>query len=377
VLAAVLLAAALLTAGLPAAGLAPVGVSTAGLPTAGLATAALPMGGSATGGVSAQAVLSGCVVADRALAELSGLAVTGGQVWAMADGGRRVEVSRLDPATCAVLSRRDAGIDPYDPEDLASGPDGALWVGDIGDNERRRGTVAVIVLPAGGGARLHRLAYPDGPHDAEALLADGAGRPVIVTKEVGGAGIYRGPVLDGPGPFPLERVGTVVLPPSDTPGGPLGSFGSALVTGAARTGELVALRSYTDAWLYPMRGGDVVGALAGTPVRVPLPDEPQGEAIAFTADGTLLSGSETRGGEPGRLRAVPGAASLVTPAPGSGLPGSGAGPGSPVVEPGGAGPAAVTPEPWTPGRAAVVGGGITVALLAVFTLVAVRRARRR
>lgn len=307
----------------------------------------------------------GCAVTDSKLTELSGLAVRGGELWGMADGGRRLEVVRLDAATCAVVARRDARIDPYDPEDLAVGPGGTLWVGDIGDNQRRRDTIAVIELPAQGAATLHRLSYPDGAHDAEALLVDGEGRPVVVTKEVGTAGIYRAPALRGAGPLPLERVGTVTLPPSDTAGGPVGSFGSSLVTGAAQTDGVVALRSYTDAWLYPVAGGDVVGALSGTPARVPLPDEPQGEAIAFDADGTLISGSEARGGQPGRLRTVPGAAALVrapspTPAP---------------VAPAGR---AAGPTPWSAQYSALVGGAATLALLVLAGLaVALRGAGRR
>lgn len=60
----------------------------------------------------------------------------------------------------------------------------------------------------------------------------------------------------------------------------------------------------------------VVAALRRTPVDVPLPGEPQGEAIAFAPDGTLLSAGEVgRSRSGGRaaatLRAVPGAASLV------------------------------------------------------------------
>ncbi|MBN9099427.1 MAG: hypothetical protein J0I49_15135 [Pseudonocardia sp.] len=234
-----------------------------------------------------------------------------GELWAMADGGRRVEVDRLDPATCAVVERRTAAIDPYDPEDLALGPDGALWVGDIGDNDRARRTVAVIVLPARGEPVLHRLTYPDGPHDAEALLADAQGRVVVVTKEVTGlSGIYRA-ALDATA---LEKVGEVRLPDSTTVGGPVGSFGDVLVTGAAVSGDgrVVALRSYTDAWLYPVPvGGDVVEALAGAPVQVPLGGEPQGEAVAFDADGTLVSGSESRGGVAGQIREVAGAAAVA------------------------------------------------------------------
>jgi hypothetical protein len=262
-----------------------------------------------------------CTVDDPQLAELSGLVVDGSAIWAMADGGRRVEVDRLDPATCAVVERRTAPIDPYDPEDLARGPGGALWVADIGDNSRARDNVALIVLPAGGGSRLHRMTYPDGPHDAEALLADSEGRPVIVTKDPGGrSGIYRPAAPpEGPGPTPLLKVGEVQLPVSDTVGGPVGSAGGVLVTGAAASadGRVVALRSYTDAWLYRVpEGGDVVDALTGTPVRVPLGGEPQGEAVAFEADGTLVSGSESRGGVKGQIREVRGATGLASaPAP--------------------------------------------------------------
>ncbi|MGQ0572603.1 MAG: hypothetical protein ACT4RN_00185 [Pseudonocardia sp.] len=264
-----------------------------------------------------------CVVADERLAELSGLvADAAGVVWAIADGGRRVDVHRLDVAAiagdCPVRGTRTARIDPRDAEDLGLGPDGALWVADIGDNERARDTVAVVVLPSRGEPRLHRLAYPDGPHDAEALIVTADGVPVIVTKDAARpAGIYRTErPPSGEGPTPLVRVGSVTFPPSTTTGGPLGGLGSRVVTGAAATGDrrVVALRSYTDAWLYAAPDGDVVAALTGSvaaPLQVPLPGEPQGEAITFLPDGTLLSGSETRGGAAGELRAVPGVAGLV------------------------------------------------------------------
>lgn len=316
-----------------------------------------------------------CTVEDRRLAELSGLAVVDGAVWAVTDGGRRLQVHRLDvaaggpPAACAVTDTRAAEIDPYDAEDLARGPDGALWVADIGDNERVRETVAVVVLPPRGGAQLHRLTYPDGPHDAEALLVDGEGRPVVVTKEAGRpAGVYRTQAAPaGVGPTPMVLVGELTLPPSDTVGGPLGGLGSRVVTGAAATadGTVVALRSYTDAWLYPAPDGDPVAALAGVPARVPLPAEPQGEAIAFAADGTLLSGSERRGGDPGLIRAVPAASASA----GTGAV-SPAGPGPPVLP----GDPAPRPE-WLP---AAIGGGVGVGVLVLMTLgIALRAARRR
>lgn len=290
----------------------------------------------------------------------------GSQVWAVDDGGREVAVHRLDER-CSVVETRTADIDPYDVEDLAVGPDGALWVADTGDNSRDRETVAVVVLPATGDARLHRLTYPDGPHDAEALLVDGSGVPHVITKEAGApAGVYRTAAPpEGPGPTPLERVGELVLPASESEGGPLGDLGTRTVTGAGATadGSVVALRTYTDAWLYAVPDGDLAAALAADPVPVPLPGEPQGEAVAFAADGALLSASEARSGEPGELRTVPGAAALV-----------GSGPAAddrpdPVV----AAPDPPAP-PWLPG---LLGAGATVGLLAAAAAGLAWRARRR
>jgi hypothetical protein len=102
-------------------------------------------------------------------------------------------------------------------------------------------------------------------------------------------------------------------------------------------------------------------------VRVPLPDEPQGEAIAFGPDGTLYSSGETRGGVRGEIRAVPGAAALV------GDPQAGV---APVVAPQPPAPPEEEAGPsWLP---AAVGGGIAVALLVLLAVaMTVRGARRR
>lgn len=265
-----------------------------------------------------------CTPEDPRLTELSGLVVADdGSLLAVGDGGAAPQVLHLD-AACAVTAVTTADVDPYDVEDLARGPGGTLWLADTGDNDRARDTVAVLVLssadPGRVDAELHRLTYPDGPHDAEALLVDATGRPFVVTKEIGGsAGVYAPTeALASPGPVPLRRVATVTVAGTGTPGGPVGPLGSVVVTGAAASpdGSVVALRTYTDAYLYDAPGGDVVAALAGEPLRVPLPDEPQGEALALSADGTLLSAGEQRGGTGlPPVVAVPGAvAALRDPA---------------------------------------------------------------
>jgi hypothetical protein len=133
-------------------------------------------------------------------------------------------------------------------------------------------------------------------------------------------------------------------------------------------GRVVALRTYTDAWLFAVPdGGTVADALRTAPVQVPLPDEPQGEALAFTADGTLLSGSEARSGVDGQLRAVPGAAALTGAAAGR----------EPTAEPTAAESPDDAAEPVPAWRTAAIGAGVLVVILAVLALVMARHGARR
>lgn len=261
-----------------------------------------------------------CTITDPRLEELSGLVADDQHWYAINDGGTAATVWVLGK-DCQVQDKITNAMDPYDVEDLARAADGTFWLSDTGDNDEDRDTVALLSLtPAGDGA-VHRLTYPDGKHDAEALLLDPGGVPYIFTKNpLGTADVYRpaGP-LAAPGPTPLEHVATVRLTSTDTPGGPVpGLVGSVVVTGAASSadGTAIALRTYTDAYLFPVRDGDVVGALAEKPVRVPLPNEAQGEAIAFQPDGSLVSGSEAgRDGTAQTMNVVAGATALVAPKP--------------------------------------------------------------
>ena len=257
-----------------------------------------------------------CQVTDPRLAELSGLVDVGERLLAIPDGGDQVTVAVLDGG-CQVVDVTTAPLDPYDPEDLGVGADGTVWLADTGDNNATRATVALIALRPDGGTSLYRLAYPDGPHDAEALLVAPDGTPYVVTKEVLGAShVYRpaAPLVDG-GTVALADVGTVTFTLTGTPGGPVGRAGQLLVTGGAvaRDGSRIALRTYTDAYVWPLTGSDVPAALAAEPVRVALPDAPQGEAVSFTADGgALLVAGE---GLPGDVTLVPVPAATAPPAP--------------------------------------------------------------
>jgi hypothetical protein len=244
-----------------------------------------------------------CSINDTRITESSGLAVSGNgtaeRLYTVNDGGSQLRVFVLD-RSCKVIRAVTANVDPYDVEDLARSADGTLWLADLGDNDKSRRTVAIELLTETGSARLFRFAYPDGAHDAEALLLDRAGKPYIVTKEpLGASGVYTPTGVPAAGATtPLRKVTTVQMSPSGTAGGPVGVVGQLTVTGGAVSadGTRIALRTYTDAYVWRAEDGDVAKALtSGKPTRIALPATQQGEAIAFAPDGhSLLTSTEGR-----------------------------------------------------------------------------------
>ena len=328
-----------------------------------------------------------CRITDDRLVELSGLVTTPGGYVVVNDGaddasGRRIFY--LDQR-CKVVRTVKYPSRPRDTEDLAQAPDGTLYVGDIGDNGQNRETVALWRLTPGARTpKIFRLAYPDGPHDAEALLAGADGTPVIVTKDPVTAGVY---VPDGPPragtTTPLRRAGSVSVPMTGT-SNPFGFAGHVVITGGAVSadGTRAALRTYADAFVYDVPDGDLIRALTGgSPRQIALPDEPQGESIAFSPDGTALVTVSELADRPA------GTAIPLLRYPLSGLAPAAAPPASSPA----AGPATSSPSPSAavpaPAAAAQPGGGglptgaviAGVALLggALCLLVAVLTRRRR
>jgi hypothetical protein len=248
-----------------------------------------------------------CKISDPVLNELSGMVATEKGFVVINDSspteaGKKVffltDKCKIDD------SKSYSGNGPRDTEDLAQSPDGkTLWIADVGDNDRDRGTVGLWSMPSDGSKqpKIHRFSYPDGDkHDSEALLLNGDGTPIIVTKEVGRpAGLYvpastmKTENTEG---VPLKRVGEIAVPPSTTPTGV--PFGRGSIDGGAVSpdGSRVALRTYSDALEWDVTGGDVLAALKGKPRVTPLPNERQGETIAYTADGKeFLTVSDMQG----------------------------------------------------------------------------------
>jgi hypothetical protein len=169
------------------------------------------------------------------------------------------------------------GIAARDPEAIAvgigtSGAPAIFW-GDIGDNtaERRYLEIHEITEPAD---LIDTTVTPttyrvrlDEPEDAEALVADGD-QLWMISK-----GLVGGTVWQLPRP----------LTPDDVVRARAVGIEDALVTDAAmRPGGGYAVRDYSEVRIYS-------GAPPGELIeRMPLPEQIQGEAMTWTADGTAL-----------------------------------------------------------------------------------------
>ena len=305
---------------------------------------------------------------------LSGLVVTRTGYVAISDSNtdkRAIRVWFLD-RSCHLVRSISYPTAAYDPEDLALGRDGTIYVADIGDNGSRRSSIGLWrIAPGSTRPHLYRYRYPDHAHDAEALLLAADGSPIFVTKEPGASHLFvpTGPADPSGRPVALRAAGTFTPVITGTPNG-LGVAGNLLVTGGANAPDRtsVALRTYSDAYIWDVPDGDVVRAITTRSARiVPLPNEPQGESVAFDPTGTHLVTVSDREGTPVRtpIRQYdvphPGGAS---PTPVRPAAPTAAGSSSTVVP-----PSAPAPFPY---QLIAVG----VAVLAV-TAVAARGARRR
>jgi hypothetical protein len=239
--------------------------------------------------------------------EMSGLAASRRHpaiYWTHNDSGKAFELLALR-ADGSLLARFPlTGGANVDCEDLAIGPcqetpaQSCLYLADIGDNLERRPRVVVYEIPEPAtltpkvlAARALPFTYPDGPHNAEAVLVDpDDGRLYVITKVIDSLGtLYR---VDGLGTAGKARA--VRLHRLSAPSGFAG-----LTTGAAvhPSGTRVLLRTYTQVWEY--RGTpkqSLAAIMASTPVTVPGATQPQAEAVTYTSDGTgYLLGTEQLG----------------------------------------------------------------------------------
>lgn len=255
------------------------------------------------------------------LVEISGLASSrahAGILWTHNDSGDIARVFATDIDGRQLATYVIAGAEAIDWEDMAIGPGPVaetqyLYLADIGDNQAMRTEVAVYRVPepatidgdgtgAPGslsGAEKLVLRYPDRPHDAEVLLVDPpTGDLIIVTKDIAGGPslVFRAAgstpagapaVLEQIAQLPVSMFKRAAPPPPEA---------SALARGLGLVptagditvqGDVIAIRTYATIWIWSRAAGVSLGqALAEAPLcEAPSVLEPQGEAIAFDAEG--------------------------------------------------------------------------------------------
>ncbi len=239
-------------------------------------------------------------VASPAVVELSGIAashLTDGVWWVHNDSGDSARVFAVGSDGRDLGQYVLSGASAVDWEDIATGPgptpgETYLYVGDTGDNAKARASIRVYRVPEPvvdtaaaptthtvTGVAALTFVYPDGPHDAEALLVDAtSGEVFIVTKEASGnAQVFRAPAnLAAGSTTTLTQAGTVSL----------GAGGAITAGDVTPAGDVVGLRTYFSVRLFPRAAGTPLAqAFTQTSCTGASASEPQGEALGFTRDG--------------------------------------------------------------------------------------------
>ena len=237
-------------------------------------------------------------VASDAVTELSGIAAsrrTADVWWVHNDSGDSARVFAIGTNGRDLGTYVLGGASATDWEDIAVGPGPTtgvsyLYAADIGDNGQARPSITVYRVPeppvdATATTPVQKtlpdvaaltFTYPDGAHDAEALIVDPTTRQLfIVTKELSGRSlVFRAPADLAPGSATrLSPVATLSL-----------GLGG-LVTGGDVTpaGDVVGLRTYGKVLLYPRaKGTPLAAAFSQKPCTGKTLFEKQGEAIGFT-----------------------------------------------------------------------------------------------
>ncbi len=264
-----------------------------------------------------------CTFQDAAITESSGLAASArsdAYFWTHNDSGDAPRIFAVNRQGLTLATLRLTGADAIDWEDMARGKDPQgqplLWLGDIGDNNAVRSSVFVYAVPEPvvdvnqsgvsgdlNGAVRYELRYPDGPRDAESLFVHPRDRRLyILSKSLSGSRLYVAPTtLRTDQPNTLKKVGSVnfgLYPNSAQTVKQLAMAQLGTAGDISPDGKRLVLRTYLDAYEWPVANADIAAAVRARPLRVKIPATNQGEAIAYRRDGKALFTSTEGAGSP-------------------------------------------------------------------------------
>ena len=242
------------------------------------------------------------VIQNASLDEVSGAAASpdGGALWVHDDSGGSAALYAMDLGGAPLGAWTLAGAENDDWEDLALGPCptdpgcACLYAADIGDNDEARGGGALYRVPepaAGESGEISPeviwFAYPDGAHDAEALLVHPVTGEVLVVTKDDPARLFRFP--DAP---PAAAPASAPVTLEDAGALDLAEYGAAerRVTAGdvSPGGGRVVIRTDGDLLVFDVPEGGLAAALANPAQVVPAPLGEGGEAVAFAAEGDAL-----------------------------------------------------------------------------------------
>jgi hypothetical protein len=226
-------------------------------------------------------------VSRPSLTEASGIAdskANPGYLWVQEDSGNPPDIELLQHTGTWLKRIHLANVVNRDWEDivLSTGPKAGvqyLYIAETGDNLLVHPDYAIYRLEEPGSnidtvKQVDKIAffYPDGSHNAEAILVDADTKDIYIITKVD----RRSKVFKLTYPYSTtvankaEEVGTL-------------TYNLAVSAAISPSGKEIVVKTYDAIFSYPRSAGEtIMQTLSKQPVNLPYENEPQGEAIVFS-----------------------------------------------------------------------------------------------
>jgi hypothetical protein len=212
--------------------------------------------------------------------ELSGIAdskINPGYLWGQEDSGHPNEIYLIRHDGTVVKKIYVKGIANRDWEDMSLADD-TIYIAETGDNARVYTNYRIYKFAEPSmntdtvsAVQTINFTYPDGSHDAEALLVDESKNIYIITKSDNPSKIYKLA-------YPYGTNNTVSL---------MGSLSYGGVVSATMNANEIIVKTYPALFYYKrQKNQSIEQTLKIDYISLPYVLEPQGEAVSFANDGS-------------------------------------------------------------------------------------------